>query len=321
MKKYTKYLLSLMAVGITLQSCKDEDLVILPEWESAVHGYAVVNGVTTDFKRGDASVNVSFDLKWKSIDQKNTVTKIDLYVLFNESYKDIDGNNKTIKHGGDAGKLVKTFTGGDVPAENTVKTFSITQEDVYAAYSSASYDYGFGSGSVSVFANPLKPSRNATSNKFIPGDTFTLKWIFTTEDGRVFDSWSPSVCSEFPEANCQKDWTVVCAKTIEQRTGDWTIFMEDLYGDGWQGGKVQAWVDGELFEEVGLNSRWDGGEWVNEDTVTISIPAGSTSLVFKWTDDDYNSECHFTIRNPNGNLLADISGPSAGEIKLDLCNE
>jgi len=51
MKKYTKYLLSLMAVGITLQSCKDEDLVILPEWESAVHGYAVVNGEITDFKR------------------------------------------------------------------------------------------------------------------------------------------------------------------------------------------------------------------------------------------------------------------------------
>ena len=50
-------------------------------------------------------------------------------------------------------KLIKSFSGGEVPAENTVKTFTITQDDVYAAYSSATYDYGFGSGSVSVFAN------------------------------------------------------------------------------------------------------------------------------------------------------------------------
>tara|TARA_B110000259_G_C13964396_1_gene382012 strand:- start:47 stop:1012 length:966 start_codon:yes stop_codon:yes gene_type:complete len=321
MKKYTKHLLSLLMIGISFSSCEDEELITLPVWETAVHGYAVVNGTQKDFKKGDASISLELDLKWKSIDNKNAVTKIDIYVLFNEKYKDIDGNEKSIKHGGDSGKLIKSISGSAVPANNVATSFKITQDEVYKAYSDIKYDYGFGAGSVSVFANPLKPSRNALTNKFIPGDNFTVKWIFTTEDGRVFDSWSPSVCTEFPEANCQVDWTVVCATGVEKRTGDWTIFMEDLYGDGWQGGKVQAWVDGELFEEVGLNSRWDGGQWVNEDTVTISIPAGSTSLVFKWTNDDYNGECHFTIKNPNGNLLADISGPSAGEIKLDLCNE
>lgn len=318
MKKYTKYLLSLIAVGITFQSCKDEDLVILPEWESAVHGYAVVNGETTDFKRGDATVNVNFDLKWKSIDQKNTVTKIDLYVLFNESFKDIDGNNKTVKHGGDAGKLIKTFTGGDVPAENTVKTFSITQGDVYGAYSSASYDYGFGSGTVSVFSNPLKPSRNATTNKFIPGDTFTLKWIFTTEDGRVFDSWSPSVCTEFPEANCQKDWTVVCAKTIEQRTGVWTIIGSDDYGDGWNGASIDVIVDGAV---IGTFKLEDGAGPV---TQTFTVPAGSTSMYFKYTKGSWDSEVIYQIKNPNGNTLANVVASdvkSNGEIKLDLCNE
>ena len=320
MKKYTKYLLSLMAVGITLQSCKDEDLVILPEWESAVHGYAVINGETTDFKRGDATVDIDFDLKWKSIDQKNTVTKIDLYVLFNESYKDIDGNNKTVKHGGDNGKLIRSFSGSEVPAENTVKTFTITQEDVFAAYSSTTYDYGFGSGAVSVFANPIKPDRNATTNKFIPGDNFTIKWIFTTEDGRVFDSWSPSVCTEFPEANCQVDWTVVCAKSIEKRTGTWTITGADTYGDSWNGGKIDIIVDGAVFGTFTVPSS----AVKNPITETYTIPAGTTSMRFDFTRGSYAEEIAFKIINPDGKVLFDVPNAAlvgAGEIKLDLCKE
>jgi hypothetical protein len=320
MKKYTKYLLSLMAVGITFQSCKDEDLVILPEWESAVHGYAVINGETTDFKRGDGTIDIDFDLKWKSIDQKNTVTKIDLYVLFNESYKDIDGNNKTVKHGGDAGKLIKSFSGGEVPAENTVKTFTINQDDVYAAYSSATYDYGFGSGSVSVFANPIKADRNSTTNKFIPGDNFTIKWILTTEDGRVFDSWSPSVCTEFPEANCQVDWTVVCAKSIEKRTGTWTITGADTYGDSWNGGKIDIIVDGAVFDTFEVPAS----AVKNPITETFTIPAGTTSMRFDFTRGSYAEEITFKITNPDGKVLMDVASAAlvgAGELKLDLCKE
>jgi hypothetical protein len=318
MKKYTKYLLSLIAIGITFQSCKDEELITLPVWESAVHGYTVVNGATTDFKRGDASVDIDFDLKWKSIDNKNVVTKIDLYVLFNEKYKDIDKNDKTVKHGGDAGKLVKSFSGSEVPANNTVKTFSISQADVFAAYSGATYDYGFGDGNVSVFSNPRKPSRNATTNKFIPGDNFTIKWTLTTEDGRVFDSWSPSVCTEFPEANCQVDWTVVCAKTIEQRTGTWTVIMADDYGDGWNGAKIEAVVDGVVVETFTMA---DGAGPI---TKTVTVPAGSQSMVFNYTKGSWDSEVIYQIINPNGNTLANVVAADLkanGEIKLDLCNE
>jgi hypothetical protein len=321
MKKYTKILLSLLLIGITFQSCEDETLITLPVWETAVHGYAVINGTSTDFKKGDATIDIDFDLKWKSIDKKNEVTKIDLYVLFNETYTDKDGNSVTAKHGETAGKLVKSFSGSEVPVNNAIKSFSINQNEVFTAYSSNTYDYGFGAGAVNVFSNVLKPTRNATTNKFIPGDSFTVKWIFTTADGRVFDSWSPSVCTEFPEANCQVDWTVICAKEIEQRTGDWTIYMEDTYGDGWQGGKIEVVIDGVVVEKIGLLDGNSNPAALSKDTKIVTIPAGTKSLYFNWTDDSYNSECYFTIKNPNGNTLAAISTPSAGPIKLDLCNE
>lgn len=321
MKKYTKYILSLISIGLMFQSCEDEELITLPVWESAVHGYAVINGNAIDFKRGDESVEIDFDLKWKSIDDKNKVTKIDLYVLFNETYTDIDGNSKNAKHGGDSGKLVKSFSGAEVPSNNEIITFSINQSELYTAYSSATYDYGFGDGSVSVFNNTLKPSRNSTTNKFIPGDSFTIKWIFTTEDERVFDSWSPSVCTEFPEANCQIDWTVSCAEEVSVIGGDWTIYMKDDYGDGWQGGTIQVIVDGEVFVEHGLESYYDNEVDDSERTEIVTIPSTAKSLYFNWIDDDYNAECIFSIKNPNGNTLASVTGPSGGVIKLDLCNE
>ena len=321
MKKYTKYLLSLISIGFLFQSCEDEELITLPVWESAVHGYAVVNGSATDFKLGDESVEIDFDLKWKSIDNKNKVTKIDLYVLFNETYTDPDGNSKIAKHGGESGKIVKSLSGTEVPENNTITSFTINQSDIYNLYSTVNYDYGYGDGMVPVFENPLKPSRNNTTDKFIIGDNFTIKWIFTTEDGRVFDSWSPSVCTEFPEANCQVDWTVSCATEVSVIAGDWTIYMKDDYGDGWQGGTIQVIVDGEVFVEHGLESFYDNEVEDSERTEIVTIPTTATSIYFNWIDDDYNGECIFSIKNPNGNTLANVTGPSGGIIKLDLCNE
>ena len=316
MKKYTKILLSLLLIGITFQSCEDETLITLPVWETAVHGYAVINGASTDFKKGDATIDIDFDLKWKSIDQKNEVVKIDLYVLFNETYTDKDGNSVTAKHGGAAGKQVKSFSGADVPVNNVVKSFSINQNEVFTAYSSNTYDYGFGAGSVNVFSNVLKPTRNATTNKFIPGDNFTIKWIFTTADGRVFDSWSPSVCTEFPEANCQVDWTVICAKEIEQRAGVWTISGSDAYGDGWNGASIEVLVNGEVFDTFTVAA--------DSNSKSFTIPQGTQSLSFSYIKGDWDSEVIYQITNPNGNTLISLlesDNKFNGEIKLDLCNE
>ena len=262
MKKFKIYFYTILSFTFLFNSCQDESLISLPDWESAVHGYAQLKAGSKDnFKNGDPSIDLSFELKWKSIDKENIVTNIDLYVTFSETFEDSDGNNKSVAHGGADGVLFKTIA--NPPAENEYTSFTITQEDVYQLYQNKSYDYG--SGTESVFGNSFT-TRNTTNKKFIPGDSFSVNWVLTTEDGRVFDSWSPSVCTEFPEANCKKAWSVVCAETIENPSGDYVITMQDSYGDGWNGAAVAVTIDG-----VVTNVTIDDGA---SGTQTISVPDG-----------------------------------------------
>jgi hypothetical protein len=310
MKKFKIYLYTILSFSLLLNSCKDESLISLPVWESAVHGYAQLQAGSKDnFKNGDPSVDLTYELKWKSIDKENVVTNIELYIFFSETYVDNDGNNKTAAHGESDGMLFKTIS--SPPAENEYTSFTITQEDVFQLYQNKNYDYG--NGTESVFNNSFT-TRNTSDKKFIPGDSFYVNWVLTTEDGRVFDSWSPSVCTEFPEANCKKSWSVVCAETIENPSGDYVISMQDSYGDGWNGAAVDVNIDG-VVTNVTIDSGASG-------TQTISVPNGSSSITFDFVSGDWDSEVTFQIRSPKNNIIADAGpSPAAGPIKLDLCKE
>src|SRR5687768_1477819 len=74
---YRFLLLSITVIAISVTSCKDEDRVIVPEWETGVHGLATFSSNSAEsFIKGDASKQLEIDLLWNSIDSKNTVTKI-----------------------------------------------------------------------------------------------------------------------------------------------------------------------------------------------------------------------------------------------------
>lgn len=314
MKRITTYLFSLSLIAVTLLSCKDDSLVAVPDWESGVHGYGLLTSdPAVGFSTSDATATIDVNFKWKSIDKLNTVTSIDLYVTFNEEYTDKDGNKAVASHGGSQGKKIKSIT---PQADGEFGSFSISQEEVYNAYSSASFDYGFGNGSQSVYSDPLGKGRSS-NKKFVPGDTFKLTWVLTTEDGRVFDSWSPSVCTEFPEANCQIDWGVTCATDITVRTGTWEISGTDAYGDGWNGASIDIIVDGQVFDSFTVTGA--------SGSASFDIPSGTSSMYFSYNKGDWDSEVGVTIKNPNGNTLltwvAYDAARAQGLMLLDLCKE
>lgn len=306
------FIASVMLLGV-ITSCKDDSLVIVPEWESGVHGLAEVTSANSDFSYNNPDVDLDVDLQWISIDQKVAVTRIEVFVLFNENYVDVDGNPKVAAHGGTDGKSVLVLEGSEVPANRTPVGLSVSQAELYELYKDATFDYG--AGEVSVFENPDRPERTA-DKRFMWEDALKIRWEFTTDDGRVFDKWGVSVCTEFPGANCAIDFGVACSPTIEEPAGDWIFDMKDSYGDGWQGGFISVIVDGVEFEQVNIPNG--GGSALVE---TVTIPADATSLKFAWSDDDYDSECSFTIKSPKGNIVASISNPTAGDIKLNLCLE
>lgn len=209
MKHLKIFSLMLAALIVSITSCKDDSIELVPEWESAVHGLGdFAEGSSASFVYNEPDVDVDMELQWISIDQKASVEKIEIFVLVDESYVDpADGNSKVAQHGGEEGRLYTTFEGSAVPGNREPITFSIDQAALYELYKDATFDYG--NGSVSVFNNPDKPERN-TTNRFIPDDAISIRWQFTTSDGRVFSKWGPSVCTEFPGANCSIDFGVVC---------------------------------------------------------------------------------------------------------------
>lgn len=217
MKKIKYLALTLVGIFFLAVSCKD-DKDLVPVWESGVNGFAeVADGSEDNFVFGFPAIGVTYDFQWISADSKNTVTKIDFYVLFNEPYKDADGNDALAKHAGDDGILLTSLEGGNVPANRTNATLTVTQADVYNLYKDAKFDYDGegGSPAIDVFgATPNNTDRDAT-NRFVTDDVITVRWVLTTADGRVFGKvangtgWSPSVCTEVPGSNCELTWSVV----------------------------------------------------------------------------------------------------------------
>ena len=313
--KTIKYLtLTLLGVFLLAVSCKD-DKELIPVWESGINGEGTVTGAT-DIKKGDGSVIMNFDLKWISVDGAASVTKIEVFLTFKENYQDVDNNPAVADHGT---VPLMTFEGSAVPGNRTPVSFSLSQAEVLALYSGITYDYkdGVDGNAVDVFANPYNPERSTIS--FLETDKFTVTWQFTGSDGRVFKAWSPSVCTEFPDSNCQLDFGVVCASDITNpgaNGGAWTIDMADSYGDGWQGGYISAKIDGaetKVFIPSGAGNA--------ALTTVLNVPPTAVTLTFDWVKGNFDSEDSFKITSPKGNVVANVNGPTAGPIKLNLCKE
>ena len=198
-------------------SCQNEELSPYIEPQSGVHAYAkLAEDSPESFAAGDLTTPLDINIQWVSIDQQLDVESIDLYVLFNEDYTDEDGNPLVAEHGGEEGVFFQTIDASQLSnRENT--TFTITQQDILGLYEGATFDYDEDDTAEPVFSNSFKPSRTA-GQPFIGDDTFVIRWELTTTDGLLFDSWSPSVCTEFETYtgelpndggfNCEISWGV-----------------------------------------------------------------------------------------------------------------
>jgi hypothetical protein len=212
-KYFYKWIMVFAIAMVGAIACKDDSLQPVPEWLSGVNGFASLQtGSAANFQLGNNSTTINANLRWISIDQKLKVNKIETFLSFDESYVDTEGNPRTARHGGTTGRLFKTFNENEVKGNREDISIVISQADIFSLYQNNTFNYC--GTTVSVFANPLKPTRTP-STRFINGDSFRLRWVFYTTDGRKFDAWSPSVCNEFPGSNCSFPFSVVCLSSLE----------------------------------------------------------------------------------------------------------
>ena len=207
----------------TIYSCRDESLNPVPQWDYAVSGFGVFDGIAFDgvvnnrpqkyekdyaknFPKTDQDkAKIDFKVRWVSLDNKLTVNKIEVYINMTESYDDPDGNPKTADLGGGSPKLVQTLS--TVTANRQWNSFSITPLQVYNLFKDATVKYDK-VNAVKVFNNP-KHAR--PTGQWFDGstDNFIVTWKLYTTDGKVFKSWNQSsVCGDITSvseanSNCQ----------------------------------------------------------------------------------------------------------------------
>jgi hypothetical protein len=211
-------ILALAAFLALATGCEEvEPTVATPE--TAVHGWGRFEGTSPRNFIFANPAEITLLFQWNSIDGKTKVNKIEFYAYFDESYIDAEGNPRIARHGGrflDAkggGKLLKTLSGGDVPANRTDIKLTVKQSDIYNLYKDATFKYD-GKTDTKVFANPAKPDRTAAT-PMVKGDAVEISWVLYSEDGRKFDFWSGSICSrEFPNSSCTETFGVVCTSDL-----------------------------------------------------------------------------------------------------------
>lgn len=224
MKKILVYSLSLAI--FLLVGCRDESLNPNKPYEPGVHGWGVFDGVAEAGKAniaanaktfpltGQDAAKIDFKIRWVSLDNKLTVSKIVIKVDMIESYTDPDGNPKTISLGS-GGKVVKTI---DSPTANRQwNSFSITPAEIYNLYKDATVKYDK-VNAVKVFENPARPrpagARLQGAKTGASADSFLVTWELTTSTGLVFKVWNEdSICLDptpvsQANANCRLSFIV-----------------------------------------------------------------------------------------------------------------
>lgn len=242
-------LLVLALVMVAFAGCRDEDLNPIPVYETSVHGWGRFDAASArNFVYADVSKNIDIQFQWNAIDGILNVNKIEFYAFFDEAYKDTDGNDRIARHAGrflnanGGGKLLKTLQASEIPANRADIKFTVTQADLYNLFKDAKFNYG--KGEVPVYANPDRVDRTSAT-PFVSGDQLEVSWVLYTSDGRKFDFWSESICSEeFPKSSCSVKWGVVCVSDIG---GEFDYVQTDMVkGDGAGGAAFPGTTSGTI---------------------------------------------------------------------------
>lgn len=297
--KFLKTILAVSAVCIAFYSCKDDDTLPV-DFDDLINtgvpfaAELATNGSTNVNKLDPSSSSFSKDYQIISPSGGTDVTKVDVYV-------GLAGQNLTTEEA-----LLAT-----------IESSSFTSSDGGYPEVNIAYD-----GASIIAALGIDPSA------LEGGDKFNYRLALTNPQGTFSD-----VSSNFDNQSADHTFasTVVCdSPTLP--AGDWTIDMQDSYGDGWQpttsgGGGPGITVtlsDGTVFE-IGLCTPYEDPGYActagsSQGSTTITIPAGvSGDWVF---NGDFWGEMSFQITGPSGSTVATATaGSSAGPIALNLCNE
>lgn len=264
-------------VGSTFNSCDDGDAVIDQVFDNTTSGIVLrtVNIESDELPIGQSDSYFAVEVEMQDEEDGALVESLDVYVGFNDN----------------------TFEEGETD-------FSTDEVMVTTIPSSAFTigEYGFPRASYSITLPEMLSALSLSESTPDGGDSFYIRFAANLIDGRTFsnsDNTDTSTGSFFQSPFLYVA-NVVCPPTTPT-PGEWTIDMQDSYGDGWNGASLLVTLDGEETSYLIA----DG----SSATETFDVPDGAEVLSISFVSGDWDSEITFQVTSANGNTILDL-GPS-----------
>ena len=155
------------------------------------------------------------------------------------------------------------------------------------------------------------------------GNTIIHRMVLKLTDGRTFstESVSGSLTQSYFKSPFQYRKTITCfmdAGIVAAVPGLYTVNMTDSWGDGWNGAAVVMTLDG-----VDYSTSFNSG---SADTIVFEVPAGSSTMGFKFVAGAWDSEVDFNIvfskldgSNSQTALPNVGASPATGYYALSVC--
>ncbi|APA64932.1 MAG: hypothetical protein ABJO28_01570 [Maribacter dokdonensis] len=286
MKINNKILGAILGVStLLISSCDDGDKVIDTVFDETTRG-AVLRTIEADgiFDRFDTSTTYGFTFEEQDYEDGDLLEKVDLYISF-EDNTEANGDSTVDEI------LIETF----LPADFTDGEFGLPR---------ASYE--------TTLANALS-QLGLVEGDFDGGDAIQFRLILTLTDGRTFtnDDSTGTITGSFFNAPYFYAPIIKCIPPAPV-AGEYTIEMEDSYGDGWNGASIDVVIDG-VETSYTLDSGAAGSQ-------TFTVPEGTAEFTLAFSSGDWDGEITYEIIAPTGELaLSDGPTPAVGVQTLNIC--
>ncbi|HAF76949.1 MAG TPA: hypothetical protein DCG42_06460 [Maribacter sp.] len=286
MKINNKILGAILGVStLLISSCDDGDKVIDTVFDETTRG-AILRTIEADgiFDRFDTSTTYGFTFEEQDYEDGDLLEKVDLYISF-EDNTEANGDSTVDEI------LIETF----LPADFTDGEFGLPR---------ASYE--------TTLANALS-QLGLVEGDFDGGDAIQFRLILTLTDGRTFtnDDSTGTITGSFFNAPYFYAPIIKCIPPAPV-AGEYTIEMEDSYGDGWNGASIDVVIDG-VETSYTLDSGAAGSQ-------TFTVPEGTAEFTLAFSSGDWDGEITYEIIAPTGELaLSDGPTPAVGVQTLNIC--
>lgn len=281
-----KKIFSLLTASVLILStfsCEDEDkerLELGLITTGAILRTLSSTGATVD-RSNPSSANMVFNVQFDDFLNQDTMESVDIFAEFIDT----------------------------TPVGNVVQTFSEVSLGNVAGSAFSAGSEGKLETTISVNIGDAISAIGVDPATLYGGDIFLVRLALHTTNGQTFTSTNVGTKIQTSSAfrsPFRYSASVVCPPPA----GDWTIDMQDSYGDGWNGAAINVTVNDDTTPYSITAS---------EGSATITVPPGSAALAFVFQGGDWDSEITYQITDPTGAVVADHGPtPDIGPIALTL---